>query len=94
MSTNLLLHSTSHPPCPEEQQTLEITVPTNRNTLPFTERLSLRLGLWLLLRAERPRRTPPPSMTREEMMRLFETRSATERESLQMLYYDMQRYLR
>ena len=94
MSTNTLLSSTAHPPCPEEQETLEITVPTNRNTLALTDRLSLRLGLWLLLRAQRPRRAPAPPMSHEDMMRLFETRRATERDSLLLLAFDPQRYLR
>ncbi|KDA05737.1 hypothetical protein DC31_15130 [Microbacterium sp. CH12i] len=93
MSTPTLLRSTAHPPCPEEQEVLEITVPTDRKTLAFTERMSLRLGLWLLLRAQHPRRTPPP-MTHEEMVRLFEARHTSEREAMAMLTFDMQRYLR
>lgn len=94
MSTNALLRSTTHPPCPEGQETLEITVPSDRNTLALTDRLSLRLGLWLLLRARRPRRAPTPPMSHEDMMRLFETHRTTERESLLMLAFDSQRYLR
>ena len=93
MSTNTLLRSTAHPPCPQDHEVLEVTVPTDRATLPLRERLSLRIGLWLLLQAQRPRRTPP-TMTRDDMMRLFETRRTTERESLLLLTYDMQRYLR
>ena len=92
MSTNTLLRSTAHPPCTEE--TLEITVPTDRNTLAFTDRLSLRLGLWLLLRSRRPRRMPRPAVTHEDMMRIMETRRALERDAYLRIAFDPQRYLR
>lgn len=95
MSNNLLLRSTAHPPCPEEKEILEVTVPADRTELALTDRLSLRLGLWLLLRAQRPRRAPArTSMTHEEVMRMFETKRATERESLAILAYQTQNYLR
>ncbi|MGM7697042.1 hypothetical protein [Microbacterium sp. A84] len=93
MQTNTLLRSTTHPPCPEEQEVLEITVPTDRAALPLADRLSLRIGVWLLLRAQRPRRSPARTMSSEEVMRLFETRHATERESLALLAYHAQRQL-
>lgn len=91
MSTNLLLRSTAHPPCPEVQETLEITVPTDRTTLSLTARLSLRLGLWLLLRTERGR-TPP--VTHEQMMLLRETQRSIRREALALHTFDMHRQLR
>lgn len=94
MSTNTLLRSTAHPPCPEEQEILQITVPTDRSELRFTERLSLRIGVWLLLRTQRPRRTPARTMTHDEVMRMFETKYVTERESLALLAYQVQQHLR
>lgn len=93
MSNNTLLRSTAHPPCPEDQETLEIKVPADRSELALSDRLSLRLGLWLLLRAQRPRRKPARTLTHEEVMRMFETKSATERESLAILAYQVQRHL-
>lgn len=93
MSNDTLLRSTSHPPCPQAQEVLEITVPTDRSELAVTDRLSLRIGLWLLLRTQRPRRAPARTLTHEEVMRMFETKSATERESLAVLAYQVQRHL-
>lgn len=92
MSTDSLLRSTLHPPCPEEQEILEVTVPTDRKQLALADRVSLRLGLWLLLRAQRPRRTAH-TPSREELMLLHETRRIAQRESLAMVTFDMQRYL-
>ncbi|WP_426183376.1 hypothetical protein [Microbacterium sp. TWP3-1-2b2] len=94
MSNNTLLRSTAHPPCPEGQETLEVTVPTDRTELTLADRLSLRLGLWLLLRTQRPRKAPERTMTNEEVMRMFETKHVTERESLAILAYQVQRHLR
>lgn len=94
MSNNTLLRSTAHPPCPEDQETLEVRLPSDRTELALADRLSLRLGLWLLLRTQRPRRATTRTMTNEEVMRMFETKHATERESLTMLAYQMQRHLR
>jgi hypothetical protein len=68
-------------------------VPTDRSELALSDRLSLRLGLWLLLRAQRPRKAPARTLTHEEVMRMFETRRATERESLAILAYQVQRHL-
>jgi hypothetical protein len=93
VSTNTLLRSTAHPPCPEEQEILEIAVPTDRTELAVADRLSLRIGLWLLLRTQRPRKAPR-TMTHEEVMRMFETKNALERESLTILHYQLQQHMR
>lgn len=94
MSNNTLLRSTAHPPCPEEQEILEVAVPIDRTELRLADRLSLRLGLWLLVRAQRPRRAPERTMTNEEVMRMFETKHVSERESLTILAYQLQRHIR
>jgi hypothetical protein len=61
MSIAQLHRSTAHPPCPEDHTVLEVTVPADRSELALADRLSLRIGLWLLLRAQRaPRRAAPP----------------------------------
>ncbi|MEW1961634.1 hypothetical protein AB0269_04125 [Microbacterium sp. NPDC077644] len=98
MSTETLLRSTTHPPCPEDQEVLELTVPSDRNDLALTDRLSLRLGLWLLLRTQRSGRSRH-TMSREEAVRLLDARRSarderfTEREMLAMLTHDMQRHM-
>ncbi|MFC7790473.1 hypothetical protein ACU045_15985 [Microbacterium sp. MAHUQ-60] len=93
MSTEALLRQTVHPPCTEDEEILEITVPTDRAELAFSDRLSLRIGLWLLLRAQRtPRRGGTPS--REDVLRRLERPRVTEREAITLLTYDLQRRLR
>lgn len=95
MSTDTLLRSTLHPPCPEDQEVLEVTVPANRNELALTDRLSLRFGLWLVLRAERSRRKREPrTITQEQMMLLRENRRNLEREALISLTHGLQRFPR
>ncbi|MDQ0645361.1 hypothetical protein [Microbacterium murale] len=94
MSNDTLLRSTAHPPCPEDQEILEVTVPTDRKELALTDRISVRLGLWLLMRAQRPRKAPARTMTHEEVMRMFETTHISERESLAILAYQVQHHLR
>lgn len=93
MNTEALLRNTVHPPCTEEQETLAITVPADRSALSFADRMSLRVGLWLLLRAERQRETRG-DLPREEVRRLLAKRRVTEREAFTMLTYDAQRGLR
>lgn len=92
MSTEALLRQTIHPPCSEDE-ILEITVPADRAELALRDRLSLRLGLWLLLRAQRsPRRAR--SLSREEVMLLRERPRISEHEAITLLTYDLQRQLR
>ncbi|MGO1507265.1 MAG: hypothetical protein ACTH2E_09265 [Microbacterium sp.] len=94
MSTDLLLRSTLHPPCTDAQEILEVTVPTNRKELTLANRLSLRFGLWLLLRTERARRKSTRAINQEQMMLLRENRRTMERESLAMLTHTLQRFPR
>jgi len=92
VSTEALLHQTIHPPCTEDE-ILEITVPADRTELTFGDRLSLRLGLWLLLRAQRsPRRDR--ALSREDIMLLRDRPRISEREAITVLAYDLQRQLR
>lgn len=93
MNTEALLRSTIHPPCIQEQETLAITVPADRSTLSFGDRVSLRVGLWLLLRAERAR-TTRGDLSGEEAQRLLRTRRASDRKTYALLTYDVQRQLR
>lgn len=99
MNTEALLRNTVHPPCSQEQEILEITVPANRRQLKITDRLSLRLGLWLMLRAERSSRRQRAVLTREEMVRMLDAQRTagitrfTERETVAILTHDMQRHM-
>ena len=94
MSTDTLLRSTLHPPCPEDQEILEVTVPANRKELALADRIPLRFGLWLLLRAERSRGRSARTITQEQMMLLRENRRTMEREALTMLTHGLQRFPR
>lgn len=93
MHTATLFRSTSHPPCPQEQEILEIALPADRTGLALTDRLSLRLGLWLMLRSQRPRRAPRQPLTHEQVMLLLEARRATEHEAMTALTYGLQRHM-
>jgi len=87
------LHSsTAHPPCPEDREVLEIPVPADRSELALADRLSLRLGLWLLLRAQRaPRRSTAPI---DVPAHFPGAPLLTQREAMIVLAYDLQRQLR
>lgn len=99
MNTEALLRHTVHPPCSQEQEILEITVPANRTQLKITDRLSLRLGLWLMLRAERSAQKRHAVLSREEVIRMLNAQRAagisrfTEREQLAIFTQDMQRHM-
>jgi len=98
VSTTLLTddrrHTTSiHPPDIEDRQILTIPDHTARRHLPLADRLSLRLGLWLLergLHTQRPRTrhasTYRPLLAREQAI--------SEHEAITLLAYDLQRGLR
>jgi hypothetical protein len=93
VSTEALLRQTTHPPCTEEQEILEITVPADRTELALSDRLSLRIGLWLLLRAQRgPRRAR--RLSNEDVILLRDRPRITEHEAITLLTYDLQRQLR
>ncbi|WP_091232860.1 hypothetical protein [Microbacterium sp. 3J1] len=50
-----LHHHTVHPPDTEDPTVLHIPAPDDLRRLALADRLSLRIGLWLLQRAQRPR---------------------------------------
>lgn len=99
MNTTTLRLTTAHPPCPPdsgpEDRVLEIPVPADRSRLPLSSRLSLRIGLWLLLRAQRPRRRQAPPFASDADATFFPFgRHLTQREAMILLTYDLQRQLR
>lgn len=52
MNTTLYI-STTRPPDTEDREVLRVPAPAEREALSLADRISLRVGLWLLLRAER-----------------------------------------
>ncbi|HWS51199.1 MAG TPA: hypothetical protein VN241_09330 [Microbacterium sp.] len=96
MNTLTLPRSTSHPPDTQDQTVLSITVPSDRRELALPDRLSLRLGLWLLLRAQQRRGRPSrrvSSLDRHDPV-LFGRGVLTPGETHALLTYDLQRQLR
>jgi hypothetical protein len=85
--------TSTHPPDTEDRQILTIPDHTARQRLPLADRLSLRLGLWLLergLHTQEPR-TPRASAYRPLLAR---EQAISEREAITLLSYDLQRGLR
>jgi hypothetical protein len=83
--------STAHPPCPEDREILEIPIPVDRTELALADRLSLRIGLWLLLRTQR--RRPVPADV--DVPSFFPgAPNLTQREALTLLAFDLQHQLR
>ncbi|BDZ38450.1 hypothetical protein [Microbacterium suwonense] len=93
MSTEALLRQTTHPPCTEEHDILEITVPADRTELGLADRLSLRIGLWLLLRAQRNPRHARAG-TGDDIVRHRDRTRVTEHDAITLLAHGLQRHLR
>lgn len=89
-----LYRSTTHPPDTEDHLVLQIPDHDELQRLALADRLSLRVGLWLLQRAQRPRRArrTPTARTAELIDLDRRTRSAAEITAL--LAFDLQRQLR
>lgn len=60
-----LYRSITHPPDTEDHLVLQIPAPGDLRELGFADRLSLRVGLWLLEKSQRPKtvrtRLSPPA---------------------------------
>lgn len=87
----LLSRSATRPPDTEDRQVLQIPAPAELRRLALTDRLAFRAGLWLLERAQRPRR-PRPSADIDPL--LLRDRTLAPRDSLSLLTFDLQRQLR
>lgn len=92
---NTLHRSDIHPPDIEDREVLPIPRPDELRQLSLADRLSLRAGLWLFQRAQRPRR-PRRSLHFDpaDMFLLGEQRHRSAAESYALLTYDMQRGMR
>ncbi|OAN43356.1 hypothetical protein [Microbacterium sp. H83] len=88
-----LYRSTTHPPDTEDRQVLEIPAPDELRGLGLADRLSLRVGLWLLQRAQRPHPVRQPRTSGIDPLGL-ERRDRSVGENLALLTYDLQRQLR
>lgn len=51
-----LRRNTAHPPDTEDREVFQLPRDDELRRLALTDRLSLRIGLWLLQRSQRPRR--------------------------------------
>lgn len=92
MTIAQLHDSNAHPPCPPHHEIVAITVPVDRTQLTVHDRVSLRIGLWLLLRAQRGERIPPQKQ--DTVRAAFSpNRRSTEHEALTLLTYHLQRQL-
>ncbi|PCE13627.1 hypothetical protein AUC47_07400 [Microbacterium sp. SZ1] len=88
-----LYRSTTHPPDTEDQQVLHIPAPDDLRRLALADRLSLRIGLWLLQRAQRPRRERRSSRVSGDLLAL-DRRERSAAETYALLTFDLQRQLR
>lgn len=90
-----LYRSTTHPPDIGDREVLPLPRDDERRQLRLTDRLSLRIGLWLLQRAQRPRR-PRRRLTLDpaDLFLVGEQRHRSAAESNAMLMFDMQRGMR
>ncbi|WP_341957288.1 hypothetical protein [Microbacterium sp. LWH13-1.2] len=89
-----LYRSITHPPDTEGQQVLHIPAADELRRLALADRLSLRIGLWLLQRAQRPRRERRTSAPVYSDGSPLERRERAAGETLALLTYDLQRQLR
>ena len=85
-----LYHSTTHPPDTEDQQVLHVPAPDDLRRLALADRLSLRIGLWLLQRAQRPRRERRSARVPGDPLTL-DRRERSVAETYALLTFDLQR---
>lgn len=95
MNTTLHL-SIPHPPDIEDREVLQIPRPDELRRLSLVDRVSLRIGLWLFQRAQRPRRQGRSRRTvdAEALLRLRQERLRAQADASVHLVYDLQRGLR
>lgn len=93
MNTTLYA-STTHPPDTEDQLVLQIPAPRDQRRLALADRLSLRIGLWLLQRAQRPRRAPRTLALAPDDGFFIERRERSAAETHALLMYELQRQMR
>ena len=90
MNTTLPLSAT-RPPDTGDRQVLQLPDADELRELALANRLSFRFGLWLLERAQRPRRRPA---RRPVEPLLLSDRLENPRDSLALLTFDLHRQMR
>ncbi|MCK2036628.1 hypothetical protein KZC51_10825 [Microbacterium sp. SSW1-49] len=88
-----LSHDTTHPPDTADRQVLHVPAPDELRRLSFADRLALRFGVWLLERAQRPRRRRRRRVTYIDPIALGDL-AVSHRDSLALHSYDPLRQLR
>lgn len=88
-----LHHSTTHPPDIEDRTVLHIPAPDDLRELALADRLTFKIGLWLLERAQRPKAARERYVSTVEPLFLND-RHLTSRETRILLEYHLQRQLR
>ncbi|WP_435744488.1 hypothetical protein [Microbacterium sp. PMB16] len=92
---NTTLHrGIAHPPDIEDHEVLQIPRPDELRKLALADRLSLRFGLWLFQRAQRPRRQPRSLYISPAEAIYLGERDRTAAESYALLIYGMQHNMR
>lgn len=87
-----LSHALSHPPDTRDRQVVRIPAPGELRALALVDRLSFRIGLWLLRRSQRPRRLR--NAERRPARPLFlDEEHVGRREASTILAYHLQRHL-
>ncbi len=87
-----LSHSTTHPPDTQGREVLDIPAPDELRALSLADRLTFRVGLWLLRRAQRPHRSGRTDETPASSHRPG-THHPSERENAAVLAYHLRRQL-
>lgn len=90
MNTTLSRHIT-HPPDMQDRTVLHLPEPDELRALSLADRVSLRIGLWLLRRAQRPRR-PTRAFAPATSLFLHDQHRSPE-ETATILAYHLQRQL-
>lgn len=88
-----LYRSIPHPPDIEDRTVLHIPAPDELQRLALADRLSLRIGLWLLQRAQRPQKVRRLAPAPDDALYLDRVRHPSD-QSLALLTFDLQRQLR
>lgn len=93
---NSTLHrNTAHPPDIQDREVLHIPRDEELLRLGMADRLSLRIGIWLLQRTQRPRRERRRILTDPaDAFLLGELRHRSATESYALMTFDMQRGMR
>ncbi|MBT2494273.1 MULTISPECIES: hypothetical protein [Microbacterium] len=89
-----LRRNTAHPPDTEDREVFQIPRDDELRRLALTDRLSLRIGLWLLQRSQRPRRQRRTVHIESAELLISEQRRRAEHELGVLTAFALQRGIR